>query len=1031
MILKIAFRFWIGVLVCSASVLSAAGSQAASPDFNTVIRPILSSHCFACHGPDSSKRQPRRQPLRLDVRKDAERALVPGGDGKILLLERIHHTDPNHRMPPPESKLELDEAEIQLLEAWIAGGAAYADHWAFQTPVKPRPPASTKWSDWVRQPLDAFVAERLERLNRQPAPEADRATLLRRLSFDLTGMPPSPEEMEAFVKDPHPQAYENLVDRLLRSEAYGERLAMEWMDVARYADTYGYQVDRDREVWPWRDWVIDAFNRNLPYDDFITWQVAGDLLPEPTEEQMLATTFSRLHQQKVEGGSVEEEFRVEYVADRTHTFGTAFLGLTLECARCHDHKYDPVTQEEYYRLFAYFNNIDEAGLYSFFTPSVPTPTMALPDAAQRERLKELSTQRKSLEARLVQVLAQASGEVPVPTEWSLPAEVARFDFESLDKNQFQNGIEGMPPANNSDRNRWLELPEGGHAVELTGDDAIELKQGNFKRHESFSIGLRMWVPGPSERAVVFHRSRAWTDAASRGYEMLLIEGRPRASLIHFWPGNAISVEGLEPLPMREWIHLTMTYDGTCRASSIRIYLNGKLVETRVVRDALTKEITGGGGDHITIGERFRDRGFKGGKVDDFRVFQEALTAAEVRVLAGLDPLKDPVDPILVQHVRARGDSTVRELLKQRGELIRQTCELQNRLREIMVMREMTPRRPSFVLHRGAYDARTREVEPGTPAMLPPLPAGAPNNRLGLARWLTDPQHPLTARVTVNRYWKMLFGRGLVGTPEDFGSQGTPPDHQALLDWLTCDFVDSGWDLKRLLRNIVLSSTYRQSSTVAREFYLADPENRWLARGPRHRLPAEMIRDNALCASGLIVSKLGGPSVRPYEVEVSFKPVKRGKGDDLYRRSLYTYWKRTGPAPVMMTFDAAKRDVCSVKRDLTSTPLQALVLLNDPQMVEASRALAFRILQTGGSEREALRNVFLLLVTREPAKEELEVLESLYWSEKKRRQADPEGTRQYLAVGDWKGDLPEDPSNLAALAVVAQTVMNLDACVVKR
>jgi hypothetical protein len=1049
------------LLGCWALLGSAAwGEDAVS--FKLDIRPILSDKCFFCHGPDANRRE---ADLRLDREEDAkEYAIVPGDVAASELIARITAQDAQLRMPPASSKLELSDQEIGLIRRWIEQGAVWDQHWAFIPPGDVQVPRLDD-PKGCRNAIDSFIRHRLEQEGLRPAPEAGREALLRRVTFDLTGLPPTLEEIDAFVDDASPEAYERVVDRLLASERFGERLAADWLDAARYSDTYGYQVDRDRYVWPWRDWVINACNANLSYDQFLMHQLAGDLLPDATEQTTLATAFNRLHPQKVEGGSVPEEFRIEYVADRTQTVATAVLGLTMECCRCHDHKYDPISQKEYYQLSAFFDNIDEAGLYSFFTPAVPTPTLVLADpptkarlaaiedriAAAERDLHETATGRtpqfqKWLDARrrprttvgessdngtavasaAVQRDAQPPETSPPDDESLIPDRLARLDFEQPAK-----------PPNQSVPGRF------GSAVQLTGDDGVPLEVGNFRRFEPFSVALWLWTPDVKQRAVVYHRSRAWTDAASRGYELLIEDGRLSAALIHFWPGNAIRVRTRKQIPTRQWLHVAVTWDGSSRADGLTIYVDGQPADCDVIRDHLRKNITGGGGDQITIGERFRDRGFTGGRVDEFRVYARELTAIEIAQLHDQQSLASLLEEPLEQGSEAQRAALFAYYLSVVDDAYRTSCsalqkvreersQLVDGLQEIMVMRELPEPRPTFLLARGAYDAPGDRVQPGTPAALPAFPEHLPRNRLGLARWLTAKEHPLTARVAVNRFWQLIFGSGLVRTPEDFGSQGQPPTHPELLDWLARDFVSHGWDVKRLLKQLVMSATYRQSSVVSVELLARDPENRLWARAPSYRWPAEMLRDNALAVSGLLVNRIGGPPAKPYEVEVSFKPVDRDKGEGLYRRSVYTFWKRTGPAPVMMTLDAAKRDVCRVRRERTSSPLQAFVLMNGPQFVEAARGLSERLLQRHGDDTDAvLIELFRTLTSRRPEDDELRVIRDLFESQRAGFQATPDRAKQYLEIGDRQYDASLSPPLLAAITTVANVLFSYDECVIKR
>ncbi len=1040
----------LSLLSCSLA-LAASGELPVEVDYNFHIKPILSDRCYKCHGPDASARQ---ADLRLD-RHDARLGepatglaiIAPGDPDQSKLYRRISSVDEAVQMPPVDSKLPpLSEYEIALIRRWIEQGATWKEHWSFN-PLEETPLPDVGQSTWATTPVDHFVLAKLKHESTEPAPPAARETLLRRVTFDLTGLPPTLDQIEQYLSDPPGDAYKRAVERLLESPSFGERMATHWLDLARYSDTFGYQVDRDRRVWPWRDWVIRAFNQDFPYDQFITWQIAGDLLAESSDEQVLATTFNRLHSQKTEGGSTPEEFRVEYVADRLHTLATGLLGLTMECSRCHDHKYDPITQREYYGLFAFFNNIDEAGLYSYHTNSTPTPTLVLADEETKAKITDLDHRVEASVAQLESVRTQPRTAFDAwlaerPTEPLSPGRIAYFPFDEVAEGKFKNLDVPETPATSSAANQ-LVAGKLGRAVRLTGDDGIVTKISDFTRQEPFTVALWIQTPDRKERAVVWRRGRSWTDGGSRGYQLLLEEGCLSASLINFWPGNAIRVKTRVPLPVEEWHHVAITYDGSSSAGGLTIFVDGVRQPVEVVRDNLTKSIQGEGGDHLVLGQRNRDRGFAGGLVDELQVFTRQLTPLEIaqlfdgqslRLLLGrsTNQLSVPERESLFQYYLSTVDPDYRHQLAELKTNRQQKNEIDNSTEEIMVMRELNKRRQTYVLKRGMYDAPTDPVDPGTPAVLNRFPTGEPRNRLGLARWLTDPKNPLTARVAVNQFWQLFFGTGLVRTTEDFGSQGELPSHPKLLDWLAKDFMDSGWDVKHLLKQIVMSSTYRQSSRVTNEQMVADPENRMLARGPSYRLPAEMIRDNYLAVSGLLVNRIGGPPVRPYEVAVSFKPVDREKGDALYRRSMYTYWKRTGPAPVMMTLDASKRDVCVVKREKTSTPLQALVLLNDPQLVEAARILGQRMVgQSGGDASRLGEEMFLLLTSRQPEPREREILFRTYQEQLAYFQEFPDRAKLFLKTGEapFREDL--DVVQLAAAGVLAEMLLNYDACIMKR
>lgn len=1009
--------------------LTATASMVAAEriEFNRDIRPILAENCFTCHGPDSAS---RKAGLRLDQRDSAVKAgaIVPDKAGDSELVRRIFSTG-KEVMPPVKTRKTLTDRQKQLLRDWIAAGAAYQPHWSFIPIAKHVPvPKPGDHGKWIRNPIDAFVLERLQHEKLTPAAEATRETWLRRVTFDLTGLPPTLPEIDAFLADRAKDAYSRVVDRLLKSPACAERFANDWLDAARYADTFGYQSDRDMHVWPWRDWVIRAFQSNLPYDKFILWQTAGDMLDNPTRDQLLATAFNRLHRQTNEGGSIEEEFRIEYVADRLRTSGTAFLGLSLECARCHDHKYDPISMKEYYQLSAFFNNIDEHGLYSHFTETAPTPALLLYEGDQEKKHRDVLAQIRQKEHELKQYAAKNFGRLDgFSRKADVPKPVATFSFEDLQPRGDYRPVAGKV----------------GKAIQFGGDDAYSCgNAGAFGRTSAFSLAL--WVK-PSQhgpRSVVLHRSRAAEDSAFRGYSLVLDNGRPVFSLVHFWPGNAVQLRVQKPIPLNEWTHLTATYDGSSKAAGVRLYVNGANVEAEVVRDRLTRDIVHRGewGDYdagsvrLALGARFRDVGFLGGAVDELQVFDRDLSPVEVALTAGVT--SNDLDWLIHSYMYDPGYRKIRaELSKLRQE----ENDLIGQVKQIMVMKEMPGRRPTFILSRGAYDQPRDPVQPDAPAGIFSLPAEYPRNRLGLAKWLIDDRNPLVARVAVNRYWQMFFGRGLVPRPEDFGSQGQQPSHPELLDWLARHFMDHGWNVHDLCRLIVLSSTYRQSS-VPRDakLHTSDPDNRLLARGPRVRLPAEMIRDNALAISGLLVPKIGGPSVMPYqparlwEESGTNRSYAQSKGEGLYRRSLYTFWRRTSPPPAMTAFDAPTREFCLACRERTATPLQALVLLNDPQFVEAARVLAEKLIKTHGNDMNARwQTAFRLATTRQPSPRELEILNDIYREQKDRLQKSPDQGEGLLSTGEHPRDRSLSRPDHAATTVVVQALMNLDECVTKR
>jgi hypothetical protein len=1028
-------------------------------DFNRQVRALLSDRCFACHGPDS---RDRKGGLRLDTpegmfeeARSGFAPVVPGDVEESELIARITTDDDADRMPPKSLGRDLTAEEIEVFRRWVEQGAEWKEHWAFIPPERPPLPDVDR-RDWPRNGVDRFVLARLEAEGLAPSAEASRESLIRRLAFDLTGLPPTLAEVDAFLEDRSPDAYEKLVGRLLASPRFGERMAVDWLDVARYADTYGYQADVYRAMWPWRDWVVKAFNDNLPYDRFITWQLAGDLLPEATRETILATAFNRHHRQTNEGGSIEEEWRVEYVNDRTITYGSAFLGLTFDCSRCHDHKYDPISQKDFYSLSAFFASIDESGLYSHFTDAVPTPTLQLTDSALDEALAEAARRVRDAEADAARVAAERRQafnswllglDRASPVAAEVAGRIGDFPFDELGGGKSPNRRDAEKPA------RAVESPtlvEGrvGKALKLDGEDGVTLPMGNFDRFQPFSLALWIKTPDFKDRAVILRRSMAWTDAGSRGYELMIEDGRLTAALVHFWPGNAIGVAAKDPLPIGRWTHVVLTYDGSSRAGGLTLYVDGEPAALDVVRDSLTKTITGGGADDLAVGHRFRDRGFKDGEVDELQVFDRALTAAEAIHLADGRTLADRLsaDPAalsesdcdsLFAYYLANRDDPYRAALAGLQDARQAQARLVDPVAEIMVMKELPEPRATFVLNRGAYDSHGERVAVDTPRSILAFPPGLPRNRLGLARWTVDRRNPLTARVTVNRWWQSVFGRGLVSTPEDFGAQGQPPSHPQLLDWLACELIDSGWDVKRTWRLMVESAAYRQASDASAELLARDPENILLARGPRDRLSAEMLRDNALAASGLLVGTMGGPAVKPYQPEGLWEEKSnlkfvRDVGPGSHRRSLYTYWKRTSPPPAMLTFDAPSREVCVVARQPTATPLQALVLLNDPQYVEAARGVAERAFrESGPTTRERVAFVFRLLTGRRPDAAEADVLETMFREQYDEFASGRADAEKFLAVGDAPRDPALNPAEAAALAVVAQAMFNHDEAATKR
>lgn len=1029
-------------------------SAAEKVQFNRDIRPILSDRCFKCHGPDKGA---RKAGLRLDLaeeayaerKKSGKHAIVPGKPNESLVCLKIVSRDPDEMMPPPDSNLSLSKEEKEIIRRWIAQGAQYEPHWAFIPLADSVPVPSVKKKSWPRNEIDRFILARLEQEGLTPSPDAEKGRWLRRVTYDLSGLPPTVEEADAFLTDTSPNAFEKVVDRLLASKRFGERLAIPWLDTARYADSYGYQSDQLCPTWPYRDWVVAAFNENLPYDRFLTEQLAGDLMPHPTRQQRLATAFNRLHRQTNEGGSIEEEWRNEYVSDRVHTFSTAFLALTFECCRCHDHKYDPIKQRDYYSLSAFFNSIDEYGLYND-TAHVPTPSLLLPTEEQEKAINATAT---ALEEKRAAVSRAATESESAFQEWikappafkEIAGLIGEFTFDELRTNQFANSLN---PTNLSTAIRGNSLVAGhsGHAIKFNGDEEITFPNlaGSVQPWDQYTVCFWLKIPAALTNGVIFHRCEG-TDVGFHGTELDLEQGRLQFTIKRFWPGNALAIRSKTAIPAEQWAHVGVSYDGSATAEGMKVYLNGQPLSSEIIRNHLYKSPQNGGSG-FSFGALFRSSGLKEGLLDDLRIYGRALSPVEVTQLFDGHSLTDAIAGKNVDALRSYFLSSVAEKPAQaRADLamtVRKFFEARNPVNEISVMEELPKPRAAYVLARGRYDAPKTEdkrVTRSTPASLPAFPPEAPMNRLGLAEWLTSPRHPLTSRAAVNRFWLMLFGRGIVATPENFGLQGAQPSHAQLLDWLARDFINSGWNVKALLKKMVLSSTYRQDSKLRPDLQKKDPENILLARGPSQRLPAEMIRDTALAASGLLDEKAGGPPVSPYmpgdlwRESNSMSPAYRQSvGTDLYRRSLYSFCKRTAPMPDMTVFDAPSREVCTVKRSATATPQQAFVLLNDVQFVEAARVLAEMALKQGGkTSEEQIRFAFRRLAIRPPDTGELKLLQQLLAEQQDQFKNEPGRAEKLIAVGEHKHDTALDPVKLAAMTAVTQAIENLDATVWKR
>jgi hypothetical protein len=1030
-------------LVLLATSAPRTAAEAASPadiEFNRDVRPILSEKCFRCHGPDSSR---RKAGLRLDQPSadqsptDELPILVPGRPEASAFYRRITADDEKERMPPRRSGQTLTPKEIELLRRWIEQGARYQPHWSLIPPHAP-PYPRVRDLRWPKNPIDLFVLARLERGGIQPAAEASRTIWLRRVTFDLTGLPPTPDEVAAYLADNSPEAYEKVVDRLLASPRYGERMALDWLDAARYADTNGYFTDQERQMWLWREWLIDAFNCNKPFDQFTIEQLAGDLLPGATRAHRIATGFNRNHMVTNESGAIDEEYRVEYVADRVDTTAAVWLGLTVGCARCHDHKYDPLTQKEYYQLFGFFNNVPEQGLVK---QANPAPLLAAPTLEQQALQDRLRTQHTEAQRRYDAVepaLNLALGLWEQTAEPSLPPAptaglIAHYDFDKHLSASAGRQADASPQGT-------LRYDSGlqGSALAFDGSQQAEVPVAAGPDLDA-AWTVSLWVrPAGSPLSCVM--SKVETERG-QGFELLWKKGHFSASLVHLRGASALEVSTRQTLTADQWHHVVVRYDGSSRATGLRLIVDGA-AEGESRGDSLAGPA--GNRQPWRIGRRDASLGFTG-RVDELRFYGRMLSEAEVASLyhgeLTRSLLRTPAarrtprqkEQLLEYYLPRHGSQETNSAWQQLRRLRRQEEELQAAIATTLVMQEMDRPRDTFVLLRGQYDKPGERVQPGVPSALPPLPAGAPPNRLGLARWLVHPDHPLTSRVAVNRAWQHFFGEGLVKTVNDFGSQGDWPSHPELLDWLAIRFVASGWDVKALHRLIVLSATYRQSSAVTPDLLRRDPENRLLARGPRFRLPAEVIRDQALAVSGLLVERVGGPSVKPYQPPGLWEAVSYNadltyvpdRGSGLYRRSLYTYWKRQAPPPAMLCFDGPTRESCTLKRQRTNTPLQALVLLNDPTYVEAARALVCGMMRQTRDPVQRIAHGFRRAVGRAPEDDETAALLRLFLRQQEEYRGNPQAARRLLAVGEGPADRDLDAGELAAWTTVASVLLNLD------
>ncbi len=1049
-------------------------------DYNFHIKPILSDRCYTCHGPDNNT---RKAGLRLDIEEEAFKRLESGNHafvkGSLRRSEAIHRVmsdDPNIIMPPPDSELTMSAREIAMIAKWVEQGSQWKEHWSFLALKRPAVPKLT--NDWPRHnEIDYFIQSNLEQLDLQPSPEVDKEHLIRRVTMDLTGLPPSEKEIDAFLNDASEDAFEKIVDRLLLTDAFAERMTQEWMDVSRYSDSHGMSFDGYRTSWPFRDWVINAFQNNMPYDTFITHQLAGDLIPDADEQSRIATAFVRMNPLEGSGGSIDEEFRIEYVNERTGVLGTSLLGLTLECAKCHDHKFDPITQKEFYGMSAFFNNTMEFGLAP--ADSDRAPTLLLFNDEEKSKINaymaSLKEEEKALQRRKSEAhdynepLPKAMVSEPVgyyafnsvkPYKKEIKEKKKEDDKKDKDKKKKKKKefkeLQMLDGNKEAEANLKITLAEGkyGKAAYFNEEyDEISLRNmGEFEHYDPFSvsawistekdsIGSSQTIIGNSGTVFQFHR----------GWELALDStNHVRVRLINRLPDEVCSVSSLITIPANVWQHVGLTYDGSKSSKGISVFINGKKVKTQTNFDQLKRSIIPVSfkmkpdSIPLRVGRSYRlwteDLGLFRGAIDDVRIYDRQLSQWEMAILgeAKIDPNSEEIKEeywfLKDKNLAAKR----KEIRKTRIEM----SKVLDSATELMVMEEMKIPRKTYILEKGIYNQHGEVVAPGGIDRVLPYRDDLPKNRLGLAIWLFDDSNPIVARVAVNRYWQMIFGRGLVRTAEDFGSQGERPSHPELLDWLAVDFKDHSWDIKHIIKQMVMSHTYRQTSFCPESLRESDPANIYLARSPSYRWSAEMIRDNALKAGGLLVEEIGGPSVKPYQPEGLWKEVGMAseklktyvpdKGRNLYRRSLYTFSRRFAPHPTMINFDATSKEICTVRRNTTSTPLQALTLLNDPQFVEASRVLSEHLQKEfPDNVTRQITSAFRRSTGLKPNKEQLNVLKDQYEQSLKQFKNEPVLTDSILSVGERPFDDNLSKEKTAAMALVVSTIFNFDESYMKR
>lgn len=1034
--------------------------------FNRDIQPILSEYCYHCHGPDSGSREPKSSPLRLDqekgafaLRENGKPVIIKGNSRDSYLMQLVRSSDRNLVMPPdpstsPHGKI-MKPSDIELLHRWIEEGAVYEDHWAYIAPKK-NPLPKILNEDWARNEIDYFVAAKHAEVGLKPNEQEARNRLIRRLYLDLTGLPPSAKELDKILNDQRDfeTVYLETVNQLMETDGYAEHWARHWLDVARYGDTHGIHLDNYRSIWPYRDWVISAFKKNMPFDQFTREQIAGDMMPDPSIDQVVATGFNRCNATTGEGGAIPEEYQAIYAQDRADTVASAWLGLTFGCAACHDHKFDAISQKENYQLTAFFRNTSMTGLDGNQANHPPFLRVTPPDERERlrqveseiaEHQKQLTDYRNAHEDQYLNwvVSDQLPSGTPDHHKLSLPLHDAVSGLTDTQDQSYQS----TKPL------KWVNGPLGfDSAAHFSGENVIDLGQiGDFENNQPFSFGL--WLKAPqSARGAAYAKMKS--DNVFRGYDLYLVNGKLSVHIINTFPGDSIKVSTQANYPDNQWMHVVVTYDGKGKAAGTKIHINGKSVPLDVQNDSLKGSIKTDA--TLKLGTRTGDLPAENITLHDFKMFDTSLTAEEVKsifVNAGLpraqtlareNPGEAKTTYSKLTHLKdyyfTTVNTTALNLYQKIENLEQEKSQILARGTDTLVMDDRKDAEPhAHILIRGSYADKGERVTPDTPASLPPM-GDLPRNRLGLAEWLTKPENPLPARVTVNRYWYYLFGRGISETNGDFGVMGARPSHPALLDWLAADFVEHDWDLHHLLRTIVTSATYRQSGKVGADKLEKDPLNLYLSRGPRYRMDGEQIRDLALKASGLLHPKVGGPPVKPYQPEGVWSSIamtvsntrsyKADSGDKLYRRSLYTFWKRMAPHPAMEIFNAPSREISCVQRDRTNTPLQAFVLLNDPQFVEASRHLAEKALKQADTDKSRIDYIAKSLVARPMTSQEHETILTSLAEIRARIALNPDEAAKLTQVGESKPDASVNQSDLAAWTLVANLILNMDETITK-